>query len=421
MRADIEVGSNREADRYIGWAPTAVAVRLVGAGEVAGGVEVMLRNRNSRGGQVDFYDTMPGDKHTELTLTLPTSGVLTEVHIGGRFGFPSIADGDAVIDVVTAATGELIGSTSLMVRVRKNADTLTTAERDRFVWALATFNNGGRGLFNDFRNVHTSAGDPEAHGLAGFLPWHRSFLLDLERELQAIDPAVALPYWRFDLPAPKLFSREFIGTSDTTGTVQFAPTNPLQTWATDGMIPGIDRSPDFKTATESAFVSPEATTLALGGPDMEYALFQDMEGDPHGSAHTSFSGSISGIPTAAKDPLFFLLHANVDRLWAKWQWLNDRFDVGDTRTYPYLGASGDLGALRVGHNLKDTMWPWNEDDAPPRPPTAPGGPMAVSLQVSAPGLQPTVGSMIDFQGAMALTTKLGFNYDDVPFEFVGQP
>ena len=45
-----------------------------------------------------------------------------------------------------------------------------------------------------------------------------------------------------------------------------------------------------------------------------------------GVSLTSFGGSISSIGSAARDPLFFLLHCNVDRLWAKWQWLNQRYD-----------------------------------------------------------------------------------------------
>ncbi len=83
----------------------------------------------------------------------------------------------------------------------------------------------------------------------------------------------------------------------------------------------------------------ETQTLALGN---QYAAFRSLEGNPHGSAHTSFGGSISSIPTAAKDPLFFLLHCNVDRLWAKWQWLNRRFDVTDIDAYRFRGiARGD--------------------------------------------------------------------------------
>jgi tyrosinase len=420
MQAEIIVGRGNDTDRFIGWVPTPAKVRLVDAGGADEAVAVVLRNHNDRGGQVIFFSAIPGDAQEELTATLPLNGTPAELHISGRFKFPSTADGDAGIDVVNVATGQVIGTTPLMVRVRKDATKLTPAERNRFLFALAKFNDGGRGRFSDFRNVHTSAGDPEAHSRAGFLPWHRSFLLDLERELQNIDPTVALPYWKFDQPARKLFNRDFIGTSSSTGTVQFSPTNPLQNWATDGTVPGIDRTPFFNTSTQSAFVSSELTTLGLGGPGKEFVRFRAMEGDPHGDAHTSFSGSISDIPTACKDPLFFLLHANVDRLWAKWQWLNAKFDLSDVKTYTFLGAAGDPGSTRIGHNLKDTMWPWNQEDVPPRPPTAPGGTMALSPQVAGPGLTPTVGSMIDYQGVLQSASKLGFDYDDVPFEFVEQ-
>lgn len=139
-----------------------------------------------------------------------------------------------------------------------------------------------------------------------------------------------------------------------------------------------------------------------------------MEGDSHGTAHTSFSGSISSIDTAAKDPLFFMLHTNVDRLWAKWQWLRQRFDTANPATYPFLGSAGDPGATRVGHNLKDTMWPWNQDTNPPRPPTAPGGNLPASPTENAPGLMPAVGDMIDYQGVINLGNRLGFDYDDFP-------
>jgi tyrosinase len=46
--------------------------------------------------------------------------------------------------------------------------------------------------------MHTAQSIAQAHGDRGFLPWHRAYLLDLERELQGIDPQVTLPYWRFD-------------------------------------------------------------------------------------------------------------------------------------------------------------------------------------------------------------------------------
>lgn len=134
-----------------------------------------------------------------------------------------------------------------------------------------------------------------------------------------------------------------------------------------------------------------------------------MENDPHGSAHMSFGGSISSIGTAAKDPLFFLLHCNVDRLWAKWQRLNGRFDAALAASYDSTPPSP------IGHNLPDTMWPWNGITGPPRPPTAPGGGLRSSPCASAPGPTPRVRSSLDYQGSINPLSREGFDYDDVRF------
>ena len=292
-----------------------------------------------------------------------------------------------------------------MVRIRKNANKLSAAERDRFVAAFAQLNNQGAGRFQDFRDMHrTQAALNQAHGFPAFLPWHRAYLLDLERELQAIDPSVTLPYWRFDQAAPNLFALDFFGVSDPNGTVQFSPANPLRFWVTDG-IPGINRSPNFPTNTAPPGLRTEAQTLAIG---TTYGIFRSMEGNPHGFAHTSFDGSIHDPPTAPKDPLFFLLHCNVDRLWAKWQKNNSRFNPATAASYVPNGNP-------IGHNLNDTMWPWNGVTAPPRPPTAPGGSLASSPSVAAPGPAPRVSDCIDFHGAVSAGARMGFDYDDVPF------
>ncbi len=416
MRTEITLnGSTSPAARYVGWAPVPAQVRLADNAGAAGPVTVTLRNQNTTaGGQVEFYAAIPGTGQAELSLTLPVAGTPVNIFIAGQWQRPSTEDGDAAIEVIESATTQVLGNTPLMVRIRKDAVTLTTAERDRFRNAFAMFNNHGMGRFSDFRNVHTEAGDPEAHGFAGFLPWHRAFLLDLERELQLIDPSVALPYWRFDRPAPSVFSRDFMGvTTQSTGAVQFSVANPFQFWATDG-VPGIVRRPLFNTQQQPGGLRTETATLALGTSGDLYFRFRRMEGNPHGSAHLSFTGSISQIPTAAKDPLFFLLHANVDRLWAKWQWAKRRFDVSSTSTFSTQGDNPP----QVGHRLDDTMWPWNEITTPPRPPTAPGGTLAPSPLANAPGLRPKVRDMIDYQGVRIPASRLGFDYDDVPFQLV---
>jgi tyrosinase len=352
------------------------------------------------GGAVQFSSSAAGPFGNSLTVTVPTGGSSVNFFVAGKFGQPSTNRDDVTIEARAGST--LIGSVDLMVRIRKDANTLTNPERDRFIAAFATLNNRGLGRFADFRDMHTAVSQPQAHGAPGFLPWHRAYILDLERELQAIDPSVALPYWRFDQPAPSVFIREFMGVPDALGNVQFSPTNPLRFWSTDG-VPGIVREPLFNTSTAAAFVIDEATTLALGA---DYQDFLNMEGDPHGNAHTSFSGSIDSVPTAARDPLFFLLHCNVDRLWAKWQKNNGRFDKAVAQSF-----FGDP-TNPLGHNLGDTMWPWNGDINPPRPPTAPGGTLADSPCVPAPGRSPKVEDCLDYRGEVVSSSCMGFDYDD---------
>jgi tyrosinase len=340
-----------------------------------------------------------------------------QLQIGGKFGRASEEPGDAIVEVVRSADGFVFASVPLMVRVRKNANDLTPDERNRFLSALGRLNDQGLGRFLEFREMHNANVEDEAHGFSGFLPWHRAYLLDLERELQAIDSSVSLPYWRFDQAAPRLFTPDFIGVSNTSGTVSFSPGHALTFWRTDG-VTGISRRPFFNTATERAHSPPwgeaivDENTVLRNRPNfLDFARPRAvLERNPHGYAHTSFEGFIDTPETAPRDPLFFLLHTNVDRLWAKWQWLEGRFDVG-------LGAAAYVASSRIGHRLNDTMWPWNGVSVPPRPTTpAPGGGFAASPIVPVPGQQPRVAQMFDYQGIVAASNRLGFDYDDVPWQ-----
>jgi tyrosinase len=406
MTVELQINnSSAPAGRFVTWAPSPCRIRMTNPAGSTGptaGIRVTARSAATAGAVV-FRAGSSGPFSDSLTLNVPTNGTSLSFFVAGRFGRPSASAGDVTIEARRGTA--VVGSVQLMVRVRKNANTLSAAERTRFVAALAQLNNQGAGRFQDFRDMHVQVSLPQAHGAAGFLPWHRAYLLDLERELQAIDPSVALHYWRFDRAAPSLFTPTFLGVADALGTVTFASTNPLQFWRTDG-VPGINRRPFFSTGSPPPGLLSEADTIALG---TTYRAFRAMEGNPHGSAHVSFGGMISNAATAPRDPLFFLLHCNVDRLWARWQRQNGRFDAG-------VAAAYDTNPLnRPGHNLPDTMWPWNGVTGGTRPPTAPGGALAASPCASAPGPQPAVGDTLDYQGRVAAIGRLGFDYDDVPF------
>ncbi len=445
MTVTVELTVNGSADpvgRYLTWTPYPAQLRLVAPDAATGPVTVLLRNASGNVGRLAFRAAPTEDGEPETTLQLPVDGSPVDVLLSGEFMAPSVEDGDAVLEAVV--DGEVVAQVPFMVRVRKDAETLTDAERDRFVSAFASLNNRGLGIFRGFHAMHTEDTNDEAHGLDAFLPWHRAYLLDLERELQVIDPSVALPYWRFDAPAPRLFSPDFVGAPAGAPSSFGGPppvlsaANPLRSWTING-APWVDRHPRFADPRTGAAspqrgrtVLDERTLLLFAAQeDLAYAYVDDvdqrpgfrdiLEGNPHGAAHVSFAGYIRSPGTAAGDPLFFLLHCNVDRIWAQWQWHEERFDGEAVEAYFYRGRSGDAVQTRVGHNLHDTMWPWNGVTGGVRPVTAPRQPLLASRVVAGPPTTPTVGDLIDFQGHAAGRPPCGFDYDDVPFEMRPQP
>jgi tyrosinase len=407
MNVEIQINNSTSAEtQFVTWAPAPCRVRVTNpAGSPGPTASVTLSSTSAAsGGAVGFRSGTTGTFAATLTLTVPTSGATVPFFTAGKFGQPSTNRGDVTIEARAGST--LVGSANVMVRIRKNANKLTTDERDRFIDTFAKLNNQGLGRFADFNNMHKDPGYFQAHAGPGFLNWHRAYLLDLEREFQAIDASVTLPYWRFDQPAPNIFTLDFLGESDTNGSVKFRNGNPLEFWKTDS-TPGIKRTPLFPTSQAPPNPMNEADTLHIG---TTFRTFRDMEGDPHGLAHTSFGGDIRVPSTAAKDPLFFLLHCNVDRLWAKWQRKNGRFDPAAASSFDERPTS------RPGHKLDNTMWPWNgvtSTTDPTRPDEAPGGGLADSACVSAPGEKPRVRDSIDYYGGINAASNLGFAYDDV--------
>jgi tyrosinase len=409
MNVELQINNNTNPNaRFLGWAPSPCRLRITNpSGAVGPSTTLQITGTTQPGGgHVVFRTATRGAFADSISVAVPTNGATVPFFAAGKIGQPSSNNGDVAINVRSGTT--LISSVPVMVRIRKNANKLSTAERDRFVAAFAKLNDQGQGRFKDFRDMHVQVSLSQAHGNPGFLPWHRAYLLDLERDLQAIDQSVALPYWRFDQPAPSLFTADFLGQADPNGTVQFGATNPLQFWRTDGQL-GVTRGPRFPMSQAPPGLFNQSQTLALGGSSHAFEFFRDMEDNPHGWAHTSFTGSIRTPATAPKDPLFFLLHCNVDRLWAQWQRKYGRFD-------PTIAASFDTNpASPPGHRLPDTMWPWNGVTGGTRPPTAPGGPMSTSPCLTAPGPQPRVEDMLDYQGRISAGSALGYDYDDTAF------
>jgi tyrosinase len=478
--------ADNPTDDYVTWAPTFCRARL--NPPMAQNANVVLTNDPAGaipgGGDVLFAAIQnPWPANTtaagaNLALNLPANGAWVSFVIAGKFGTPSTNDKDTIIQAhLNAANGAVIGTKALMVRVRKNGNNLTAAERSRFLFALRAFRNQGGSNYLIFQELHrlaTTAGD-EAHKQPAFLPWHRAMLLHVERELQKIDPSVALPYWNWDAAAPNIFSQDFMGASagpgvGVIGQPIFAVTNPLNGWNTDLPFSGgeLRRNRDDHTlAPVGGTFKPlddgnnnSATSLAgwanYGPTTVGFAInsfSDDAEKAAHNPAHgwPCASGHLTAPIRSAADPLFYLLHSQVEREWAYWQWKKNRFGtiVANALTFPQPahydnnGSWNDPGVntWQKGSFLEDGMWPWdgtsggaagraqrpiNQAPAPPpiddnTPTSRPAVPMTqfpASQRKNwwpAAAATPRPRDMIDYLGKFRPQDGLGFCYDDVPY------
>lgn len=255
---------------------------------------------------------------------------------------------------------------------------------DRYVvWHARAMNHATPWSEDGFLTARNSA-----HRGPTFFPWHREFLRRFELDLQRVSGNVdlGLPFWDWELdgnlpvgeqptaPVWNLIGGD--GDSANVGIVVDGPfafdlaqlsnpnflSNP-NNWITVGangrrsgllqrrlgQNPQVPALPD-KEAFDSAVDDPSDYDVAPWDEGVEGAFRNIGEGwlpfGLHNQVHVWVGGSM-GPATSPNDPVFFLHHSNVDRMWALWQAEHD--------------DSGYIPEARgpMGHNLNDYMYPWD--------------------------------------------------------------
>lgn len=142
-----------------------------------------------------------------------------------------------------------------------------------------------------------------------FWAWHRMYLYWFERIIRHQSGMYdwALPYWDYDWEAGvSVYSatRAQIPAPFRTPAV---PANPLWDGTRDGGLNGGGSLLPTSTATAAGFI-PTSYAGAQGA----------FQGTPHNVVHTDVCGNMCGFTTAGLDPLFWLHHCEIDRLWNLW-------------------------------------------------------------------------------------------------------
>jgi len=142
------------------------------------------------------------------------------------------------------------------------------------------------------------------HGTLEFLSWHRMYLYWFERIIRkkSGDPNFALPFWNYESASER-----------------YLPP-PFRTPGTGLYVADADRGTGWNSG--SSFL--QASTVSTAGcmPQVPFSSFSsNLEGTPHAAVHIAFGntgGWMGSVPTAAQDPIFYLHHCNIDRLWNAW-------------------------------------------------------------------------------------------------------
>jgi hypothetical protein len=163
------------------------------------------------------------------------------------------------------------------------------------------------------------------HGSFYFFSWHRMYLYFFERILRASsgDPGLALPYWNWTDSAQRALPLPFRQPSDPSTNSLFIPVPGRQQAVDDGTAQLPAGVVSFSNAfTFTNFASPAGSGFSFGGQTTAPSQFNfphgELESQPHDVVHGTLGGLMGDPDTAAGDPIFWLHHANIDRLWKRW-------------------------------------------------------------------------------------------------------
>ena len=173
--------------------------------------------------------------------------------------------------------------------------------------------------------------DPEHYQQWFFLPWHRLMLAQFEGVIREVlhDEDFTLPYWNpitgnpDDLIVPAVF--RVPGSTLYDGTRWF--------WVNGGeRIDTLYRDWITLDALNEKFY--------IDAPNGSLGFNPRLDQNPHFFTHFALGGDMAEFSTVGGDPMFYLHHANIDRLWESWnrlgntnptdpKYLNRKFSYGD--------------------------------------------------------------------------------------------
>lgn len=242
--------------------------------------------------------------------------------------------------------------------------------------------------------------DIQVHNSWLFFPFHRYYLYFYEKILGKLidDPTFALPFWNWDSPGgmqlPAMYADPNSPLYDNLRNKNHQPPTLLDLdWSgTDTPTSNQEQLSSNLTIMYRQMVSNGKTPrLFFGGayragdePGPEPGPIENI---PHGPVHIWTGDNtqpnfedMGNFYSAARDPIFFCHHSNVDRMWSVWKtlggrrtdltdpdWLNASFFFYDENANPVRVKVRDcLDSRNLGYVYQDVEIPWLQSRPTPR-------------------------------------------------------
>lgn len=234
--------------------------------------------------------------------------------------------------------------------IRMNVMEVSDTEKDRLRNAFIALNTEEKFRFPGSRNDKPFVGGvsfwfkqdeihqaTHVHRGPAFLTWHRELCNRLERLLRMHDKKTSLHYWDWNQDPSDLFTSRFMGNSHGEAGQPWLSAGYYNPFPIDDNYRGDDASdidhanpadPPLTITRDKKDGTLEEYIIREGGrfyTDREIISSKDYSEmrlkleSVHNAAHSYIGGSISNPHISFRDPFVFLIHSNVDRLFAAWQ------------------------------------------------------------------------------------------------------
>jgi tyrosinase len=209
-----------------------------------------------------------------------------------------------------------------------------------------------------------------------FLPWHRMYVFYFERIIRTVsgDKTFTLPYWDYSIADPTkhgIIPKEFRLANDPIFKSLFRQNRNSPSLGPQ--IPNVNGGQAIDTFAPGALATTalkQGTYLPQGAlQGFNRALDRGLHGNVHGL--TGDGQNMGSVPWAARDPVFWMHHCNIDRLWASWNRNGGRNPDGTwlTQTFVFADENGRrvVGTVNDFKDIAALNYTYDRFEPPPPP------------------------------------------------------